>query len=370
MTDLQVSSPFTQLLSVVIGLAFAYLLLSLICAAANELIAWFFDLRANTLRKGIATMLGEHDVRTRWERLWAWITLRTPTGPVVDKLYDHGLIQGLAQGGPLPAYIPSRAFALALLDQLKEKSIEKLKAAGETPSDEQGPIGDAKEVKQLREAIDLMPNPQLQQVLRSLLDRTVDDMDTARTRIAAWYDDTMDRVSGWYKRRSQVQVLLCAVLVTLAVNADTITLSKRLWSDRAFASAINQAARQYVDAHKDALKPPQSANPNPTDNNSANPNPATQPNPQTPTKAVADIEQSYVTLVEAGMPFGWHEHVPDRVHQRTEFLHFLWLKALGLLLTILALLQGAPFWFDVLSKVVRSAGPKPEKDADLQSNDA
>src|SRR5579871_6293830 len=150
-------SPITQLLSVVVGLAFTYLLLSLVCAAVNELIAWFFDLRANTLKKGIATMLGEHDVKTRWDRLLAWITLKTPSGPMVDAVYDHALVKGLAQGQPLPAYIPSRAFAIAILDSLRKRAAEKLEAQGLMMTEEQGPLGDAKEVKQLREAIDLLP---------------------------------------------------------------------------------------------------------------------------------------------------------------------------------------------------------------------
>jgi hypothetical protein len=40
-----------------------------------------------------------------------------------------------------------------------------------------------------------------------------------------------------------------------------------------------------------------------------------------------------------------------------------WTKVFGLLLTVLALSLGAPFWFDMLNKIIniRSSGPPPVK---------
>src|SRR5579862_5547034 len=190
----------TQILGVVIGLAFTYLLLSLICTGLNEVLAWALELRAKTLRNGIAILLGEPGPKKFWSRLWASISFRTPTGPMVNWLYDHALVKGLGQGQPLPSYIPSRTFAAAMVDRLKDEAVKAGKSLS-TPAAPAGPIAEAHVVEQLKSAIKLLPNADVSKALETILDESVQDLDTARTKIATWYDDAMDRVSGWYKRR-------------------------------------------------------------------------------------------------------------------------------------------------------------------------
>ncbi|WP_419661827.1 uncharacterized protein Dvar_22600 [Desulfosarcina variabilis str. Montpellier] len=89
----------SQVLDVVVGLVFVYLLLSIVCTAANEMIAALFSLRARNLARGIANLLADKRVKG------------------LDELfYDHPLIKSLARRSKKPSYIPSQSFVLAFLD--------------------------------------------------------------------------------------------------------------------------------------------------------------------------------------------------------------------------------------------------------------
>ena len=97
----------SSILEVGAGLALIYLLLSLVCSATAELIESFLKKRARDLERGIRELLSD----------------KSGDG-YVAKLYNHPLIYSLHQGEyrpgglhkNLPSYIPSRNFALALMD--------------------------------------------------------------------------------------------------------------------------------------------------------------------------------------------------------------------------------------------------------------
>jgi hypothetical protein len=51
-------------------------------------------------------------------------------------------------------------------------------------------------------------------------------------------------VSGWYKRKTQVLLLVIGAAVVLALNANTLTIADRLWSDQAVRAAGRAAGQQ------------------------------------------------------------------------------------------------------------------------------
>src|SRR5215471_3393478 len=105
----------TAIVDVAMGMVFVYLLLSLMCSAANELIELWLKNRATDLERGLRELLQDPD-----------------GSGLVQKVYNHPLISGLFEGDyqkvtlgmgkrmmgrvKLPSYIPSRTFALALMD--------------------------------------------------------------------------------------------------------------------------------------------------------------------------------------------------------------------------------------------------------------
>lgn len=88
-------------IEVVIGLAFVYVLLGLVCTALNEMIAQFANSHAETLKKGLERLLTDATIREKFYRppLIKALSKESPAGEVVK-----------------PSYIPPRAFALALID--------------------------------------------------------------------------------------------------------------------------------------------------------------------------------------------------------------------------------------------------------------
>jgi len=91
-----------QALDIGLVLIFVYLLLSLICTAANEFLASVLTLRANTLAAGITNLLRDPEFE--------------------QKFYRHPLVKSLHREGAKPSYIPSRSFALVMVNVIAEAS--------------------------------------------------------------------------------------------------------------------------------------------------------------------------------------------------------------------------------------------------------
>ena len=299
----------SNILDVAVGLVFVFLLLSLISSAANELIETFWRQRAAFLEKGIKEMLGGKDTQVSLD--------------FVQKIYDHGLVNALYVGTytdpnrQLPTYIPSRNFAIAVLDLWK--------AGEQLPPNVHKALG---AFQKLAEA-----KTRAAQDKAELLQREVEN----------WYNSAMDRVSGWYKRRAQIFVLVIGVLITVLVNADCIQIAKRLSTD----SNMRQAAARLAERQTTGA-----ASTAPSD-----------------TKTTVDqIRQNLTDLDGIGLPLGWS----PRPHSLREVGNGFLEHWVGWLITALAISLGAPFWFDMLNKiiVVRSTVKPSEKSGQEASKDA
>ncbi len=157
-------------LDIAIAICFIYLLMALVCSTLNESIAGVFNSRGRTLEKGILYML--HDPALK------------------QKLYAHPLIQGLQDvNDRLPSYIASNKFALALMDILT------------------GSNAPANDPQALRNGVDGLEHSAAKAVLTAVLQNP--QYKTDQQRLEAWYEQTMNRVSGWYKRIAEIRVL-CA----------------------------------------------------------------------------------------------------------------------------------------------------------------
>jgi hypothetical protein len=196
----------------------------------------------------------------------------------------------------------------------------------------------------------------------------------------------MDRVSGWYKRRTAVIMLVLGFVVAAAVNADTISLAKALARDGALRRSIAGAAER----HLESAAPPVSSGASTGDIASGNTasgaarDETDGPGKTTSTRqastpqehsgaASAQVQAAYTRVNELGLPIGWVVHPEDPADPRAfsdGVLPFV-LKLFGLLLTGFAISQGAPFWFDLLNRfmVVRSTVKPAEKSREQPSKD-
>ena len=332
----------STVLEVAIGVAFIYLLLAIFCTTANEWIAAVLKSRGKLLQQGILQLLAPDKASPD----------AAAQDPVVANFYNHPLIKSLIRDSTHPSYVPAVTFAKTIMDLA-------------TPN-QPGSIN----FEDLENGIkkDLPPGS-LQTSLLAVIQGTDKKIESAQKAIETWYEDHMNRVSGWYKRKTQLWTLIVAAIVTVATNADTLHIAKRLWLEPTLRSEIVEAAKTPPNP-----QPPQSSAGTPSGQTTTPLNPAAAPSGQTtvpaPTAsapapppsgqpsakpagntAAASSEQDFRTL---GLVLGWEDAADQSVSG--------WIQRIvGWLLTVLAVSLGAPFWFDVLNKFmnVRTAGKSP-----------
>jgi hypothetical protein len=315
------------ILDVAIGLVFIYLLLSLICSAAKEGLEALMKKRAIDLERGLRQMLED------------------PKGTgLVKHLYTHPLIDGLFRGKfdeqkgghlwtNLPSYIPAENFAHALLDVLWRGPVPQGGGVAPPASPPQASYPPQHpSLQQLRDAINAsMYSERIKRSLVALVDAAGGDLDRARANLEGWFNSTMDRVSGWYKRWTQAVIFALGLALVAFLNVDTIALASSLAGDPAQRQYLVAVAQESAKNRPDA--------------------PGDDPKRR--------LEENLQEIRKLGLAVGW-----DQTDARTwPQGGWGWVKkVVGLLVTAVAIMLGAPFWFDVLNKfmVVRST-VKPEE---------
>ncbi|MDQ3801671.1 MAG: hypothetical protein M3384_19785 [Acidobacteriota bacterium] len=349
----------SEILDVVIGMIFIFLLLSLVCTAINEMIEAVLNKRAKFLEAGIKELLND----------------RSGTG-LVAAIYNHPLIAGLFRGSygtdaTLPSYIPARNFALALMDTVlpgvnnPQSGTDSATARTNVAGSAADATGATNSLQTLREAINnnRLIDPETQKALTTLIDAAGNDAAKARENIENWFNSSMDRVSGWYKRRAQVIILILGLLTAIGINADSITISNSLSHDNALRESLVTAADEYA---KMNASPAASPKPSPSpDSNSrivACQKDATSPE--------CKFETSLGQIKGLGLPIGWDRNNTKLVPASGDIGGWM-LKIFGWLITAFAISLGAPFWFDLLNKfmVVRSTVKPREKSPEEPSKD-
>lgn len=277
----------SAILDTAIGLIFVYLVISLIVSAANELLAAVFRLRAQNLFLGIRELLQDPSA----------------TG-LVSRFYEHPLIEALAAQDKKPSYIPSRTFALTLLD-----IVSPVAPAGNRTLDD------------LKAGIEKLSQP-LQITFRVLLDDAGHDMEQFKKQLETWFNSSMERVSGWYKRKTQAIQLALALVIVVVGNVDSVRIVRSLSGvNSPLRDSIKAAAQSFVEQKVQQGDP--------------------QKQLTTATEAIGNL----------ALPIGW----VDGGHVGAS-------NILGWLITALAASLGAPFWFDLLNRFVnvRASGKAPK----------
>jgi len=324
-------------LDVMIGLVFVYLLLAILCTTVNEWLAGLMKLRSKNLAAAIKQLLDSQP------------------GPGADagwflkKFYEHPLIAGMLKPGMSgaaahPSYLPSRTFATTVMDIVTAQKPGKI------------------EFHDLEIGIDALPDGDVKKALLALIQNS-GDLDQAQKNIETWFDDTMDRASGWFKRRTQLVTILVAIVLTGLTNADTINIVRTLWKNPTQrALLVQQAEKRVAEAKKEDSSTSEDVSVEYKDKNK----------PLKPTKIAKPSKDELDAL---GGVLGWPEKCPasesqaqdaqpkdnqpkDRKEKEVNWGN----RLLGWFLTVIAVSLGAPFWFDILNKFVniRDAGKKPK----------
>jgi hypothetical protein len=154
--------------------------------------------------------------------------------------------------------------------------------------------------------------------------------------LVKWYDDEMDRVSGWYKRWAKRWIIVVAAVICIVGNVDGYAIARTLYADPVLRTAAVGAVQQGQACNASGQKP------------------------EDRISCVRNLADTRVVLWPADCPAAARACVAPP--GRTDPGAADWfIKLLGLALTVAAASVGAPFWFDTLNRLVnlRNTGKKP-----------
>jgi hypothetical protein len=283
----------SPVLEIAVGLAFIFFLLSTVVSAVTEGLAWLTRQRAKQLEEGIKGLLGDNEL--------------------AREVLDHSLVRSDVRGPARrrkrsrrkkPSYVSARNFSLALIDTLAKRGS---RADGPLTEVESGAVG--------------LGDEALEEQLGALFgDPAVTNLSQFRRSVEEWFDDAMDRVSGWYKRWAQKIACVTALAVTIGLNVNAVQVAETLANEETVRAAV--AAKAEAPGGGDA------------------------------TASGENAEYAVKTLESLKLPVLWNDATDDVDAS----------VIAGWLITAIAISLGAPFWFDALSKLarLRTTGKKPE----------
>ena len=283
----------STVLDVAVGLVFTFLTVSLVCGLLTETWATIMSWRANTLLAGVQALVNDPKFTKLAKELYQH-ALVSPQ--------DSGTAEKAADLKKLPSYIAPLQFADALLDTVK--------IGRGTAADMQAAIAGSSL---------LTDNKQMTTMLSGMVDRAGGDVGKMRQAIADWFDSSMDRVSGSYKRWTQLYCFGFGLIVAVALNIDTLHVARALWLQPQITHAL-------------------------------------QP--------TTDATVAMNALSMTGLPIGWGGEA-----QHYGFVACT-ARLLGWIITALSTLFGATFWFDALSGVMKLRGVGPSPDDKAQNSGA
>jgi hypothetical protein len=362
------------ILNVVIDLLFIYLLYSLLITTIQEIIATRFGFRAKILQRSVFRMLeDEQKFGTRFKSVY-YLFKKSGNGGKPDsatyEFYDHPLIKFLGEGkhNSKPAYITKATFSKVLIDMLRGKDVK--------PGDDTKVLIQKAFDEQKTNWGNVKISEQTLSYLKSIWADSNGDIEKFRRLIENWFDETMDRASDWYKQHIQILLFFIGLAVAVVFNVDTIKIVDKLEKDPKLREQIVQQADVFMKAHPDLDKEifKQKAG---IDSLQA------KLSQKGISKAVTDSLRSLKTddsleLVKSenlkAKADSLVEHatllVKSDIHDVHHSLGLEWesypcnsclfvciLKSLlGWIITALALSLGAPFWFDLLNKLMKLRG--------------
>jgi hypothetical protein len=343
--------------------------------------------------------------------------------------YNHFTIAGLKslEKKP-PQYISASMFAEAFIDiigkQVEHAQPIELKSR------------DANGVKQYKiekprpadnimdrfvDSVELMNTSPFRDLLKSFVDKSGGDYLRMKVMIEQWYNDYMDRVSGWYKGKQRNKLLIAGFLVAIALNVDSVHLLKVLSLDDNLKNRLADQAEAVVDNYLalDSTQRTNTASLNSmvirslrdstvnTDNESLDSVSYTYlknlmvlndslsrssfvTRDSVSKASIQQLDTAMSAIASLNVPIGWSKteaplswffgdkkvKLPETHEaQASGVLAYVqkrnasasggnWLRYLaGIAITGFSLSFGAPFWFELLVKLVniRRSGKRPEK---------
>ena len=232
-----------------------------------------------------------------------------------------------------PSYLEPENFATVILQELSK--------GGEMPSQR---IEDFK--KKIQDSQKLPKS--LKETLVSLADRAAIKVKKEENEILAfekeiedWFNRSMERASGVYKRNSQIFCFILGLILAVTLNLDSLEIYNKLIQDSSLRTALANSAEVIVKNSQTNGK---------LDQSKLQANISTITGNYLPINLI-NRQASNLVDCTANQPSNCTLN-PGKFVQ----------AAIGWLITTIAIYMGAPFWFELLGKLVnvRATGSKPK----------
>jgi len=287
------------MLDAFIGLVGIYLTLSLLVTAIGEGISQAAGIRGRNLRQVFTGLIGQHRTTEFYQhpRIRQLMQYDAPVN-ALRKLW-------LRLGFGLPSYIPADIAVEVLLEQQLGTPLSQLR---------QSPL-------EIQQRLAQLPASATRSSLLHFWQQANADPQQFQLLVQDWFNDRCDRAVGWFKRKLGILQLGIGLMVAVGMNVDSIALYQKLFSD--------PVARQQAVLLAENL--------------AANPQLAAELC-RTDKSACMDTLALKQQLTQTAPLLG---HTAESPLLPTSPLTWL-----GYLLTAFALSLGAPFWFDILQKLM------------------
>ncbi len=172
---------------------------------------------------------------------------------------------------------------------------------------------------------------------------TEDELRQLEKEIELWFDRSMQRASGVYKRNAKGVAILIGFLIAVGANADTLYIVNSLSSNSVLRSTVSLSAERLMDSSFPTTMPA-----------------STPTNAEGQTTEVMELNQVKTQIRDAlqdvSLPIGWNKYnLQGQSKQELQigqvqipFIH----RVLGWFISGVAISMGSSFWFDLLSKVI------------------
>ncbi|SHL65086.1 hypothetical protein SAMN05444266_104281 [Chitinophaga jiangningensis] len=344
-------------IDVALGLVFIYLLYSLFVTILQEMIARALGLRARVLSKALRRMLDEDRHREDlgyfgkftfftwfYEKGWSVVHYFRPfaDAPILKKFYESPSILYLGENtaSSRPSYINPATFSQAIIHLLRSSTTER---ATDTAT-----IAAALEENGLQLGSHTLTH------IRNLFADAGQDIPQFRVQLENWFNETMQRASSWYRKHCQTWLLIIGFVVAGIFNVDTIAVAKILLKDKTVRQEMVQLAssrsynygpmidtlQQHQLMYKDSafLRNDTSLKAFVGDTSVIGVY-AMLRNDAGDARNVLGIHRDF----SAAHPYGLSHPYQSNG----------WMVLAGWAITAMAISLGAPFWFDLLGKVVK-----------------
>lgn len=333
------------ILDLVIGMIFIFFMLSIISSSVVEVVMSYFKIRSKVLKQWLLTIFDKQMVQPNGT-----------TSSLGHALMDHCLTTALSKGGKATSYMDAKNFVSALLEKVTfdpdqpHKVVTNLDDIIEGVKNAKAINGSSLLSTELQRAV-LMYAYEAKESYAAATDKTVSDLQMFREKMEGWFDTSMERVSGSLKLRyARPLTFWIGLVVVVSLNADSIALARYLYSN---PEARAKIAAQAVSTAKDTAMISRVERLAKGNNDTL-----------AQKEVLNDIRQRElelkgdIAMLDDFIPLGWRK---DEVTQLRKTPSLIFTKLAGWMATIMAVLLGAPFWFDLLNKIanLRGSGSKP-----------